>query len=518
MHHNLARPDLKSALHPEDPVIRGEILSMITQYLEDSGYYASALSLRAEVRLCCVQNAQRGKQLRRLRGSITSGDWTTIENLTMDVCPNPKLLYTILRHRFYELLLQGDTTTALQFLSTRLREYRAHEDIPGDFDRLCLLVVEAASPSQIPQLPDIETSLKSIVAAVDNELSKCDTPLIERQLPPHRLIDLIKQAVTFQYGTFPLDNPISTLISDYEPPVIPTGKPIQLPTVHTSAVKSIQFVPGSNLLLSGSNDKSICMWNVANKKLIGKLNGHSGRVWSIAATEKFAVTGSSDSTVKLWNLGEQKEQATFKGHTGDVYCVDIDNSGRHIISGGYDQSIIVWDMPTQVSETILKGHGDAVTAVHFDNTGKLVVSGGNDLTVQLWDVRSYLATIQLSPVLSEVTSLSSDKSFTHILAATKDSTNRFWDLRKTDSVVLLKGHTNASKHFVRARYGPDDKTVIGGSDDGRIFCWDIESGKVIDKMRAHPMGTFDIAWSSHSHLFASCGNDNNVLLWEPKLV
>ncbi|OHT14240.1 WD repeat protein [Tritrichomonas foetus] len=515
---NLSRPDLKTALHPDDPCIKSEILSMIVQYLEDSKYYASALNLRDEIRFQCAQNTHRGKQLAKLRGSITSGDWTAIENLTADLCANPQLLYTILRHRFYELLLQGDTTTALQFLSTRLREYRSHEDVPGDFDRLCLLVVEAASPSQIPQLPDLEESIRQIINAIDQELGKCDTPFIEKSPPPHRLIELIKQAVTFQYGTFPPDKPIQTLISDFEPPVIPTGKAIALPTVHSLAVKSLAFVPGSNLLLSGSNDKTVCLWSAATKKCVGRLNGHNGRVWSIAASEKHAVTSSSDSTVKLWSLHEQKEKATFRGHTGDVYCVDIENGDRHIVSGGYDQSIVVWDSPTEVAETILKGHSGAVTAVQFDNTGKLVVSGGADLTVQLWDVRSYLATIQLAPVLSEVTSLSADKSFTHILAATKDSTNRIWDLRKTDSVVLLKGHSNASKHFVRARYGPDDKTVIGGSDDGKIYCWDAESGKVVDKMRAHPMGVFDVVWSSHAHMFASCGNDNNVLLWEPKPV
>lgn len=516
----LSRPDLSSALHPDDPRIKSEILSMIVQYLEDSQYYASALNLRDEIRLQCAHDMQRGKQLTALRGSITSGDWSTIENLTGDLLANPTLLYTILRHRFYELLLQGDTTTALQFLSTRLHEYRSHEDEPGDFDKLCLLVVEAASPSQIHQMPNLEQSLAQIIKAIDKVLSKSDMPLVEEKPPPQRLIQLIKQAVTFQYGTFPPEKQITSLITDFEPSVIPTGKPIQLDpsAVHTGAVKSIAFVPGSNLLLSGSDDKTVCVWSAATKTCVGRLNGHNGRIWSIASSDKYAVTASSDSTVKLWSFNDQKEISTFTGHKGDVYCVDIEDGGGHILSGGYDQSIVVWDTPTQIAETILKGHSGAVTAVQFDNTGKLVVSGGTDLTVQLWDVRSYLATIQLSPVLSEVTSLSSDKPFTHILAATKDNTNRIWDLRMTDSVMLIKGHSNASNHFVRARYGPDDKTIIGGSDDGRIYCWDTLTGKVLEKLKAHPMGCYDVVWSSHAHMFASCGNDNKVLLWEPKLV
>ncbi|KAH0787986.1 WD repeat protein [Histomonas meleagridis] len=512
----LARPDLEAALQKDDSHIKNEVLSMIVQYLEDSGLYASALNLRDEVRHKVARSTLSRKQLVKLRDAITLGNWEEIDQITTDLCMKPTLLYCILRHRFYELLVQGDTVTALQFLATRLKEFQSKEDKPGDFDHLCALLVEASSPSQSTQLPDVELSKQEILKKIDTELGNRAAPYIEKTLPEHRLIDVLQQAVKFQCGDFIPKDPIESLITDFQPSVIPGGRPIKLPIYHTSNVKALTFVPGTNILLSGSSDKSILMWSAASKEKIGELKGHHGRVWALAAKEDCAASASSDGTVKFWTVSLKKEAASFSGHNGDVYSVDIENSRQHIVSGGYDQSVIVWDASTQIPEITLKGHTGAVTSVLFNPDGRTVLSGGNDLTIQLWDVRSYLAIAQLSPVLGSVASLSADSTFTHILAATRDSTNRIWDLRNPDNVMVLKGHQNSTRHFVRAHFGPNDKSVIGGSDDGKIYCWDASNGKVIETLGAHNAGVFDVVWSSHAHCFASCGNDTSVLLWEAK--
>jgi WD40 repeat protein len=507
------RPDLNAALRPDDPRIHNELLSAIVQYLEDSGYFASALNLRDEVRHRISQTSNRGKQLLKLRSAITSGDWSQIEHLTTSLTSNSALLYCIFRQRFYELLAQGDPATALQFLSTRLREYRVHEDVPGDFDRLCLMLVDAASPSQSFQLPDVSHSTSKIIEAIDRELQLCDSPLIEIAPTEHRLLALLDHAVGFQFGLYPPPGGVSTLITDFHPAVIPSRNSVRLEDC--PHVKSLAFVPGSNNLLAGSKD-AIDVWSAASCERIGTLTGHCGRVWSISATEAQAATAGGDGTVRLWSLMDFSQIGVFCGHNSAVYSVNIERGGRRIVSGGYDQSIIIWDGPTQSAEASLKGHSEAVTSVIFDPSGQIVVSGGNDLTVQLWDIRSSLVTTQLAPILGEVSSLAADSTFTRILAATKDNTNRIWDLRRPDGVVLLKGHRNTAKHFVRARFGPDDKSVIGGSDNGKIFAWDAASGEVIDRIAAHPTGVFDIVWSPHGHCFASCGDDTSIMLWTPR--
>jgi len=509
------RPDLNVAMKPDNPKIRNELISMIVQYLEDSGYIASALNLRDDMRLIIAKESSRCRLLLKLRSVIKSGDWTQIEPLTNELSSSPKLLYSILRHRFFELLSSGDTSIALQFLSTRLREYRGHCEPPNDYEELCYTLVEAASPSQSPQLPDLSLSLQQILDSIDKELKSYDSPIYEKNPPDHRLVSLLQQAVKFQIGRFEEKGNIESLLVDYQPSAIPNGIPKSMPQDHNGNIKCLAFVPGTSTLISGSSDKTAIIWDAANWTKKAVLNDHDGRIWSIAAGNDIVTTACSDGIVRLYNITSTNMLAKLSNHNGDVYSVDTDIDGRHIVSGGYDQNVIVWDTPTQAPETILKGHSAAVTAVIYDPIKNLVVSGGKDLTVQLWDVRSYLAIMQLTPVLGEVTSISADPSFTRILAATKDSTNRIWDLRKIENVMLLKGHQNSSKHFVRARFGPNGKTVISGSDDGKIHAWDSFTGKPIKAFRAHQPTTYDVVWSSHAHVFASCGDDSNLFIWEP---
>jgi hypothetical protein len=72
----------------------------------------------------------------------------------------------------------------------------------------------------------------------------------------------------------------------------------------------------------------------------------------------------------------------------------------------------------------------------------------------------------------------------------------FSDFRMPDAVVRLRGNRNAAKHFVRAKFATNERMVIGGADDGRIWCWEAGERVVIEKGIAHKGGVYDIVWSS----------------------
>ena len=47
-----------------------------------------------------------------------------------------------------------------------------------------------------------------------------------------------------------------------------------------------------------------------------------------------------------------------------------------------------------------------------------------------------------------------------------------------------KGHTN-TEYRIRSILGMADSTVISGSEDGKLYAWDLLEGKVIETMEAH---------------------------------
>ena len=47
-----------------------------------------------------------------------------------------------------------------------------------------------------------------------------------------------------------------------------------------------------------------------------------------------------------------------------------------------------------------------------------------------------------------------------------------------------KGHTNKD-YRIRSCLGMADSVVISGSEDGKLYAWDLLEGKVIEKLEAH---------------------------------
>ena len=83
---------------------------------------------------------------------------------------------------------------------------------------------------------------------------------------------------------------------------MPHGEPFE---GHLSSVESVAFSPDGKLIVSGSGDETIRLWDAATGALHGEpLEGHLGSVNSVAFSPdgKLVVSGSNDKTVRLWDV------------------------------------------------------------------------------------------------------------------------------------------------------------------------------------------------------------------------
>ena len=76
---------------------------------------------------------------------------------------------------------------------------------------------------------------------------------------------------------------------------------------------------------------------------------------------KRIVSGSQDKTVKVWDADNGPGSSlTLKGHTGEVSSVAFSPDGKRIVSGSWDETVKVWDADTGQEVLTLKGHTDGV--------------------------------------------------------------------------------------------------------------------------------------------------------------
>ncbi len=74
-------------------------------------------------------------------------------------------------------------------------------------------------------------------------------------------------------------------------------------------------------------------------RFIGTLRGHVQQVYQVAfsSDSRLLVSGSADSTIKVWDLRIKKLLVDLPGHADEVFAVDWSPDGQKVASGGRDK-------------------------------------------------------------------------------------------------------------------------------------------------------------------------------------
>jgi WD40 repeat protein len=84
---------------------------------------------------------------------------------------------------------------------------------------------------------------------------------------------------------------------------------------------------------------------MATRKELAIFNQQS-RALALALTANGATlaSGGRDGKIKFWDMAKRKEIATLTGHTGPVWSVAFTADGMILASGSKDKTIKLWDI------------------------------------------------------------------------------------------------------------------------------------------------------------------------------
>ena len=174
---------------------------------------------------------------------------------------------------------------------------------------------------------------------------------------------------------------------------------------HTDGVMCIQFSetllhPTFPILITGSYDRTVRVWNMETGTEIRCLRGHTRAVRALQFDEAKLITGSMDRTLRIWNWRNGTCIRTLEGHTEGVVCLHFD--ANILASGSVDTTIKVWSFRSGRCFT-LRGHDDWVNSVAIwdrpdmevplvegssgdIDPGKMLFSASDDGMIKLWDL------------------------------------------------------------------------------------------------------------------------------------
>lgn len=182
--------------------------------------------------------------------------------------------------------------------------------------------------------------------------------------------------------------------------------------------------------------------------------GHKARIWDIAVTSdsRFFITASDDKTVRVWDVKNRREVRKIlgqigSGSTGMVFAIDLTADDRYLAVGGcFENNVIrIYDFSSGKIVQILRGHSNVILNLSFSECGNYLVSGSMDKTVAVWkkENNGFKLFKKYSDHSSDVYNVKIFKEFNEyrIISAGYDKKIYLYSLKSG----LLKSYSNSDK-------------------------------------------------------------------------
>lgn len=335
-------------------------------------------------------------------------------------------------------------------------------------------------------------------------------------------------------------------------------------TGHEGCVNTIDFNATGDVLVSGSDDRRVILWDWATST--SKFSYPSGHMDNIFQTkfmpftdDRKIITASADGQVRLGLVLENGRVETKKvgKHQGRVHKLAVEPGSPYILySCGEDGFVQHYDLRSSSSSKLLrcssftennKQSGSIrLNAIVIDprNPNYFAV-GGSDEYARVYDIRMYQLDARTSsdrPIDTFCPHHLIKTHDVHITALAYSNTSELLvsyndeliylfqknmglgpvplslqgeDLNKLEKPQVYSGHRNSQTVKGVSFFGPTDEYVLTGSDCGHIFIWKKKDAKLVRVM----VGDRHIVNQLKPHpcipVLATCGIEKTIKLWAP---
>ncbi|KAI8815782.1 WD40-repeat-containing domain protein [Fimicolochytrium jonesii] len=286
---------------------------------------------------------------------------------------------------------------------------------------------------------------------------------------------------------------------------------------HSGPIHAITYSQDGNYILTASHDRSAKLWNPTTGLLIKTYEAHGKGVLAVAVPPAGAdnsrfVTGSEDRSVFVWDVGTGRPIRRFQGHHSRVNAVAFNQDGTVIISGSYDASIRFWDCRAANARLPIQICSDAKDSVESVRVvGSEVLTGSVDGSIRIYDIR--MGSLTADAIGHPITSATFSGDKNCILLSSLDSTIRLIDKETGELLNHYRGHKNTT-YRLASTLSNNDAYVVSGSEDGKIYMWDLVDGKLVKAIVAHEGSVVTaVAYHPISNGMVSAAVDGSVKVW-----
>jgi len=281
---------------------------------------------------------------------------------------------------------------------------------------------------------------------------------------------------------------------------------------------ALAYSPDGTRPASGASDGSAIIWDLAAAKPVWIIERHEELVTGVGFLHGGAIlaTTSWDGTVRFWDVAARKQIKKYD--TAGMNCLAVSRDGRHLATAGSSR---IWGMGSTISRWRVEAgppvrivkianiglHFDQIGAIAFSPDGSRLASGSADRTTRLWDLPDgESGPVMKSKAWIQGVAFSPDGTR---LAVAAGPTVKLHDVETGEELAVLATHR---RQTLSVAFTPSGRTLLSGSKDGTVCCWDVAAGRpgAVYRWKIGPVEAVTVAPDG---MTAAAGGQD-VLVWD----
>ncbi|MGR8934826.1 MAG: caspase family protein [Gammaproteobacteria bacterium] len=243
----------------------------------------------------------------------------------------------------------------------------------------------------------------------------------------------------------------------------------------------VQPLSGVNLILVGSQDGNIYIFDVLTGRIVQSLDSDNGAVVSLAVTpdEKFLLAGYRGGKITVWNLQRFLSIADIMTPYGDTLkFIAVLPDGKAFITAGADGVIDKWDLMHGTKIFSLPSQDEVIDGLWINSQVPELLATTEDGTILRTDTQNGRLISKRRAGNSEALAVGVDNRLNEAAFAVEGGGIRIMDLGSftTDKSI------NTENDIYRLKFLNKDSYLLGADADGVLHIWDVRSAEEILKL------------------------------------